>query len=108
MVRQHLVQLLVFQALLILFVDVLEASLFVLLETLLDVLFLLFQLKLFAVVSNDFSHAIHDGLDALAPLSHLLFASLFLLQSHSHVLFHLFGLSSLDLFQLSISLFLLP
>ena len=44
LVRQYLVQLLMLQALLSLFVDVLEASLFVLFEALLDVLLLLFQL----------------------------------------------------------------
>ena len=79
LIGQHLVELLMLQALLILPVNVLQARLVVLLQTLLDVLLLLLKLKLFSVVSDDISHAIHNGLDSFAPIGHFFFTRLLFL-----------------------------
>lgn len=95
LVSQHLVELLMLLALLILLVDVLQARLIVLLDTLLDVLFLLLQLELFSIVSDDVSHAIHNGLDALATVGHFFLTRFLFLEDGAHVLFDLLGFSAL-------------
>ena len=79
LIGQHLVELLMLQALLILPVNVLQARLVVLLQTLLDVLLLLLKLKLFSVVSDDVSHAIHNGLDSFTPIGHFFLTRLLFL-----------------------------
>ena len=82
---QHFVQLLVLLTLLVLFVDVLQRCLFVLVDALLDVLFLLLKLQLLIIVLYDVAHSVHNGLDALATGSHLTLASLLLLEGQAHV-----------------------
>ena len=75
-------------------------SLFVLLDALSNVLLLLLELEFFAVVLDDISHGIHDGLDALASLHVLMLALTLLFKRDSHVFFDLFGISSLDFLEL--------
>lgn len=86
---QLLVQFLVLGPLFVLIIDVLEVRLLVLLDALLNVLLLLFELELLIVVADGIAHAVHDGLDAAAALSHGSLARLLLLKGHFHVLFDL-------------------
>ena len=86
---QHIVKLLMLLAVPVLLVDVLQARLLILLNALLNVLLLLLKLQLFAVVTDDIAHAIHDSLDAATPLSHLVLPGNFFIAHHAHVLFDL-------------------
>lgn len=103
---QHLVKLLMLGPRLVLLVNVLEACFLVLLKALLNVFFLLPHLQFFAIVFYDFAHAIHNGLNTAASLSHLLLSRLFSLDLHFHILFNLISLSFLHLLKLSLSLLL--
>lgn len=80
LVLEDLVEGVVFCARLVLVVDVLEACLLILLETLLDVLAFLFHLKLLPVVLDHVRHVVHHGLNAITAFLHLLFASPLFLQ----------------------------
>jgi hypothetical protein len=107
LISKDVVKLLVLGPCLVLLADVLKASLIILFDTLLDVFFFLLKLELFAIVSNDFSHAIHDSLNAATALCHLVLTRLLFLELHAHVLFDLLSLGFLDSVELCHALLLL-
>ena len=76
----------------ILTVDVSKFGLLISGDALLDVLFLLAQLQLFAVIAHHITHLVHFVLDAFTASSDLSLASLLFLEGHTHVLLHLLRL----------------
>ena len=107
LLSQIIVKLLMPESILILPVDVLQVRLLILLNALLDVESLLLTHSLFFIVANDVSHAIHHGLDALAPLSHFIFTSLLFFQGQAHIQLNLLLVSPLDRLSLIHALLLL-
>ena len=87
---KHFIQLLVFRSGFILVVDVSKFGLLISGDALLDVLFLLAQLQLFAVIANHIAHCVHLVLNALTARSYLSLTSLLFFQGHSHILLNLF------------------
>ena len=85
LLRKLLIQLLMLESVLVLLVNILQVRLLILLYTLLDVSLLLLELHLLVIIANDFTHAVHNGLNALASLGHLLLSCLFFLQLQPHV-----------------------
>ena len=102
---QYLVKCLMLLTISILLVNVLKTCLFVFFEALLDVFFLLFQLKLSTVITNDIAHAIHDSLNTSASLSHFLLPCNFFFTYHAHIGLDLVSIGLLLLLKLSHSLF---
>jgi hypothetical protein len=101
------IELLMLEAILVFPIYILQVSLLILFNTLLNVLFFLLEHQLLIIVPNGITHAIHDCLDALAPIGHCLFARFFLIKGKSHVHFNLLLILSFDGFELSHSLLLL-
>ena len=64
---------------------VLDPRLFVLLDALLDVFFLLLELQFLAVIFHVIGHPIHESLDALRTILRLLLSLLFLIKGQAHV-----------------------
>ena len=85
LLSEIVVELLMLDPLLVLPVDVLQVRLLVLFDALLDVELFLLSHHLFIVVPDDLTHAIHDSLDALTTIRHLLFACLLFLKCQPHV-----------------------
>lgn len=86
---KHFIQLLVFRSGFILVVDVSKFGLLISGNALLDVLFLLAQLQLFAVIANHIAHCVHLVLNAFTARSELSLTSLLFFQGHSHILLNL-------------------
>ena len=103
---KHIVQSMVLSSCFVLVVDVCQLGLLVLVNALLNVLFLLSELQLFAVVAHHIRHAVHFVLDSLSASCHFTITCLFFLESHAHVLLDLGGLVSLLAFGFSNQLFL--
>lgn len=90
LVSKHIIQLLVFRPGFILVVDVSKFGLLISGDALLDVLFLLAKLQLFAVIANHVAHCVHLVLDAFTARSELSLTSVLFFQGHSHILLNLF------------------
>ena len=104
---QNFIKLLVLGSVLVLLIDIMQTSLFILFNALCNILFLLLQLEFFAIVFDNIAHAVHDCLNATTTISDLLLSLALLLEFHLHVFLNLLGLLLLNLFQLCDSLLLL-
>ena len=65
---EFLIQLLGSVPVLHLFIKILEVSLLIFIDALLDVVSLLLAFQFFVLVRDHIRHAVHDSLDALTPL----------------------------------------
>ena len=101
LISQGLVQLLMLGSIFVLLINILKMSKFVLLDALLDVLFFLPLLHLFAIVLDDVFHVVHDALDPFASLCHFFLSSDLLIKCNLHVLLNLVSIGLLDRFLLS-------
>ena len=92
---------------LVLLVDVVQLSLLIPFDTLLNVLFFLLQAHLLAIVSDHVAHLVHFLLNAAATLGDLSLAHLLFLICNAHICLHLICICLLTCFDIGHTLSLL-